>query len=379
MGSSSSTTTQQSQSSPWAPAMPAVNGLFGQLQGLIPNVGVTSPEQGAINQLTANGQAGNPYASSIGGVANSLLNGGGATNEAGRVNQNYQNYYAATNPLASNTNYDPMQTPGIGDQLQALKDSITTGVNGQFAAAGRDMSGYNQKALGQGLTAGLAPVITAQYNQNVQNQQGAANNLYNAGNTTTSALTGMNTQANANKVAGIGAAGEANTAQNWGPQQVITAQELAKSIPSSNLGLLAQIGIPLAALGTNSSGTSNSQNTPSLLQDITGIGGLFSSGAGGTSAAAGMGQAAAGGASGIMGMLGLLSDRRAKEDIEQVGTLFDGTPVYRYRYIGLPTVHIGLMADDVEKDKPEAVMEIGGLKRVDYKIATDQAVAMGAR
>jgi hypothetical protein len=54
-------------------------------------------------------------------------------------------------PLASNTNYDPMSTPGIGTQLQALQDSITGSVNGQFAAAGRDMSGMNSKALGTGL------------------------------------------------------------------------------------------------------------------------------------------------------------------------------------------------------------------------------------
>ena len=32
------------------------------------------------------------------------------------------------------------------------------------------------------------------------------------------------------------------------------------------------------------------------------------------------------------------------------------------------------MAQDVESDTPEAVIEIGGIKTVDYKAATDKAV-----
>jgi hypothetical protein len=318
-----------------------------------------------------------PYAPQIGSVATGLLNGGGAQTYAPNVQSAYDTYKGQVSPLASNTNYDPMSTPGLGTQLQALQDSITGSVNGQFASAGRDMSGMNSKALGTGLSNGLAPIITAQYNANRDAQQGAASNLYTAGNTTANTLAGMNTQANTNRAAGIGAADAANTARNWGPQQVITAQELQKSIPASNLGLLAQIGIPLASLGTNSNGQSTTTSNPSLLSQISQIGGLFSSGAGGTSAASGLGQAAAGGASGVMGLLGLLSDRRAKEDIEQVGALFDGTPVYRFRYIGLPTVHIGLMAQDVETHTPAAVVEVGGLKRVDYKAATDRAAARG--
>jgi hypothetical protein len=33
------------------------------------------------------------------------------------------------------------------------------------------------------------------------------------------------------------------------------------------------------------------------------------------------------------------------------------------------------MAQDVESDTPEAVIEISGIKTVDYKAATDKAVA----
>jgi hypothetical protein len=81
-----------------------------------------------------------------------------------------------------------------------------------------------------------------------------------------------------------------------------------------------------------------------------------------------------GGGGSIAGMAKFFSDRRLKEDVEQVGTLFDGTPVYRYRYIGQPAFQIGLMAQDVERETPEAVEEINGFKAVDYKLATDKAV-----
>jgi len=59
------------------------------------------------------------------------------------------------------------------------------------------------------------------------------------------------------------------------------------------------------------------------------------------------------------------------EEIEPVGTLFDGTPAYGYRYRGAPAYHIGLMAQDVEKTTPGAVIEINGYKAVDYRAATE--------
>lgn len=67
------------------------------------------------------------------------------------------------------------------------------------------------------------------------------------------------------------------------------------------------------------------------------------------------------------------SDERLKEDIEPVGELYDGQPVYKYRYINDPRWQIGLMAQDVEKTNPDAVIEIGGYKAVYYDKATEYA------
>jgi len=70
---------------------------------------------------------------------------------------------------------------------------------------------------------------------------------------------------------------------------------------------------------------------------------------------------------------GLFSDERVKEDIKEVGETHDGQKVYTYRYKGLPQTHMGLIAQEVEGDHPEAVGVSGGVKTVDYKAATRDA------
>lgn len=70
----------------------------------------------------------------------------------------------------------------------------------------------------------------------------------------------------------------------------------------------------------------------------------------------------------------MLSDERLKEDIVPVGKLNDGIlNVYSYRYKGDPTPRIGLMAQEVERVRPDAVVEFGGVKAVDYGKATEFA------
>ena len=83
-----------------------------------------------------------------------------------------------------------------------------------------------------------------------------------------------------------------------------------------------------------------------------------------------------GSAASAAGSMMMLSDERLKEDIEQVGELYDGQPVYKYRYIDSPMFQIGLMAQDVEQTYPDAVGEIAGFKAVDYDKATDYAAGL---
>ena len=53
----------------------------------------------------------------------------------------------------------------------------------------------------------------------------------------------------------------------------------------------------------------------------------------------------------------IFSDRRLKENIKIIGKTHDDQRIYRYNYKGDPRIHIGLMADEVEKKHPHAVGE----------------------
>ena len=82
-----------------------------------------------------------------------------------------------------------------------------------------------------------------------------------------------------------------------------------------------------------------------------------------------------GGSLGAAAMPFMLSDIRTKENIHLVGAMANGLPVYEYEYkpkfkaIGGFGKFVGVMAQDVEKVQPEAVIERSdGYKMVNYGV-----------
>jgi len=76
--------------------------------------------------------------------------------------------------------------------------------------------------------------------------------------------------------------------------------------------------------------------------------------------------AAIGGGGGLI--TGGASDIRFKEDITRIGTTNGGFPVYTFRYKGYPQFYMGVMAQDVEKVRPDLVSyDENGYRYVDYK------------
>lgn len=71
---------------------------------------------------------------------------------------------------------------------------------------------------------------------------------------------------------------------------------------------------------------------------------------------------------GAAGLGGWLSDRRLKHDIRRIGETEGGVPLYEFRYRAGGPLQIGVMAQDVEQIVPAAVVEIGGIKHVDYRL-----------
>jgi hypothetical protein len=70
---------------------------------------------------------------------------------------------------------------------------------------------------------------------------------------------------------------------------------------------------------------------------------------------------------GPMGPLGMISDIQAKHDIALLGLLNYGVGFYRFSYIGSEKAYVGVMAQEVQKVAPEAVVRgSDGYLRVYY-------------
>jgi hypothetical protein len=80
---------------------------------------------------------------------------------------------------------------------------------------------------------------------------------------------------------------------------------------------------------------------------------------------------------GAITLAGMASDERVKENKTPIGKTFDGQTIWKYNYKGDPRSQIGLMAQEVEGEHPEAVRELGGVKHVNYDEALSDSYADG--
>ncbi len=273
-GQSTSTQTVQSQTAPWLAAQPALQTMLGQINTGLANTGLTSAESAALDTLKANAAGGNPYADQIAGYAQSLLNGGGATTQAGSVQDNLATYRKALTPYANGSMVG--NNPALMAQLAQIRADVGNDVNGQFAAAGREFSGANSMAYGRGVAAAEAPVIAAQYNQDVANQLAASGALYNAGNTTANTLAQMQQADLTNRGQGVTAEQSALDARNYGANATLAEEALRRGIPVQALSLLAQIGVPIAQLGTQGNSTTTGTQRKSAVDQFATIAGGIS-------------------------------------------------------------------------------------------------------
>lgn len=269
-GKSKTEQTSSSTTAPWDKAQPAIQGILDQLNPLVQNSGLTPGMNDAFSQLQANAQHGNPFTGQINDFAQNLLNGGGANDQAGNISAGLDTYRQQLTPFASGSMVG--NNPALQAQLDTIMSDVGNSINGQFAAAGRDLSGANQQAYGRGVAQGIAPVLANQYNQDVQNQINAAGQLYGAGNTSAGLLAGLNQQGLTNQLQGVATSQDALAAQNYAPTQQLNIEQLKQSIPAQNLGLLAQIGIPIAGLGQQSTGQATGTQKMSGAQQFATIG-----------------------------------------------------------------------------------------------------------
>lgn len=342
-GGSSSTQTTVTQ--PWRPTVQPLSNIVGKVGALTGTTGVTPDQSAAFDAIKANAGTLNTQGQNYSGLLSNLYNGGGYGSTTGLLNDNWSNISGALSPYTSADYADPTQNPIYQRMADLAGNQAQNSVNGMFAAAGRSMSGAHAAAMGKGITDAMTGVYANGQNQLANQQLQGLGLLNQAGQGTSSALEGIQGQKNA---AGVSAAGlNANLPGilNQGSTNTINADLAKWSMPVQQLGMLSNLLVPIAGLGGVSTSQTKTKSDP--VSNVIG---------------------------GVTGLAALMSDRRVKRDIEQVGTMFDGTPVYRFRYFNDPRWHIGLMAQDVEAFAPEAVVEIGGVKHVDYRAATERAV-----
>lgn len=348
--------TQSSKTDPWSPAQPLLQKLLDQYGGL--STDVTGGQSGAIGNIIAGANEVPNFGGTGADAINKLFSSSTAP-QVGMLSSSLDQLKSNIGGTASGANLDPYKTPGFSDAISTMTNDITNRVKGVYNASGRDPSGAGSfaKSLGRGLTEGISPTIAAEAARLRGEQHGAAGTLYNAGNTTAGAITGQQQVPLSNAVQALNSAGLLSSLFTQPGTTQLQAANTAYQQPYGNLAALLAPAAQIGGLGGSTSGQSNTTVTQSQnpLSNIIG------------------------GASAGIGLLSFLSDERAKENIEEVGELHDGQPVYRYNYKGDPGgIHIGLLAQDVLEVEPEAVDDFGdtGLLAVNYKRATDRAATM---
>lgn len=322
----SKTTKQESENRPPAWAAP----LFSQSASEATNLYNSGSGGGVYQGQTVADLSGQTMAG-VNQLASAGTNAPDYSGAMNTINQNNANLagMASGQYLQDGNPYYKQRLTGEIEDANSL-------INSAMSGAGRYGSGAHTGVVAKNTTNMLLQGLENDWNRNQANQL-AAVGATNAG---AGQIAGMQGQQFANQLAGGQAALDAGQVVDQNAQQKLQADYskwLAEDMQDwTRLGLLQSA----AAGSAGNYGT----NIQTQTQPFNVLGGL-----------------------GALGSLATKSDIRLKEDIRHLGTNPYGLNVYRYRYIGSPEWHEGVMAQEVAEVMPEAViMEADGFYAVDY-------------
>lgn len=267
MGGQTTTETTQNSSSttnPWAKAQPLLDNIISQLGGQ--STSPTGAQTTAANNLvTAANNIPDLSASEIGAVKN-LFNANSQPQQdmlTGAYSDLRKNLGGYLDPSYLN----PMTTPGLSDALSTMQNDINNSISGQFAAAGRDFSPAQQTYTARGLSQGLGGLLIDQYNKNVAAQQGAAGAVFSGAGTTANGVNALQKGDLNAGIAGLNAASGLGGLLTQPAQTQLAAATTQAGLPLSTLAQYEQLALPLAALGSQTTGSS--QGTQTTTKDPT--------------------------------------------------------------------------------------------------------------
>lgn len=255
MGGKSQTTTsnqsQNSQSNPWAPAQPLLQQILGQVGQIGGNASNFEQQFGPWTRQ---------YAQNLAGMAGQK----NATQQMAPwlMKGAQQSYNAGQGQLLNTANGGNLTGNPYLDQVLGRASSDTANaVNQQFSAAGRYGSGAHTSVLADRIGQQQTQARMGNYDNERRNQLNAAGMLYGAGQQGLDAARTLD---------------NANVAQQGLLQQAGSIQDLianaGRVAPQQAAQWMASLGIPIAGLGGQQTGSSTGTQTTKTPADPLGMG-----------------------------------------------------------------------------------------------------------
>lgn len=345
MGKTGTTqTSQQSQTNmgPWDKQQPYLTKLFSEAEGLYNKGPLQYYPDSTVAGLTPAQNSG--YQSSL-QQSNALQPAVGAQTQGLTDTLNGKYLDPSSNPYLAKT---------YGQAADAVTRQYQTatapGTAAAFSAAGRYGSGarnqqidQNNRQLGTTLDNLATNIYGGNYQQERQNQ---LNTMGNFGNIA------QGSYVPSQMTTGVGAA-----------QQQQNQAELGDKVNRFNFNQMSPWQT-LQLYQNATAGNYGQSGSSSMIGQQPYYSNPIGQGIGGLASLASIGG----------NLASIFSDVRLKENIVPVGQTFGGLGVYAYNYKGDPRRQIGLMAQEVEQTRPDAVREHeSGFKMVDYGKALSDA------
>jgi hypothetical protein len=261
-GKSKSSTNQKSQTDPWDVTIPLLQTGIGDL-GELHDAGIMGPtgdQLDAYSSLKTKAAAGNPYAGQIDNLTNELF---GYQSHAPQVQQAYTTLQDQIGGIARGDNLDPAKNPYIAQMMKTVGDDISNRIKQQFAGSGRDITGNaaGQQALGRGVSAGITPILAQFFNEELNRQGDAARTLYTAGTGAATTSQDLDRDALSTNTSGIDASNAALAARDQGENLIINLDQQLKQMPFEDLSMWLSQLLPIAGLGSQSTGNSTTKGS----------------------------------------------------------------------------------------------------------------------
>lgn len=238
--------------------------------------------------------------------------------------------------LSLGGNYLSAGNPYFSQMADTIRANVLPGIDSRFIGAGRSGSGLHGRAVGEGLGSAMGALAYQNYGDE-RNRMGQY-----------AAMAPQLAQADYLDPAMLQQAGQQREAIAQRPiSEAIGRHQFDTNAAQAKLADYMQL------IGGNFGGTSNT------------VGQQFYNQPNSTSQGIGTALSAFAAIAPYAAMA--FSDERLKDDYGVVGETHDGLPIHVYKYKSGGPPMMGVMAQDVEKVKPEAVaMHPSGYRMVDY-------------